>query len=518
MNTRRWIATLIAFALAVAVAAIGFAGAASAKAPVTVTTHSYVNGSGASKHATVGALPKKYRALVKRAFARTRSLQATGGSQTCLGGTKESDTAAMQTCTVTSSSGACIQISTDPGATQTCTFMQGPGRTNLAIVLQVIVQRDSSPSGSQTGSQTVNTTQQNTTKPNLSFVVQLLKQSLGRGAFDPDNEQAGESSIESTAEAQGALPNFSPLIATLQSSEPLTEGDETPSTTIPPATVSQTQQSQQTINICQGGAVSCFSPAEMLANNLSSVYQSLRQRERWANAGSISQFQNHNVGSCSGSGGLSNQCAIVDQNTTANPNGGKNFSGLAELYRQFQGAANATTADQEQDPNFHQVAHDHDIRQTSSGADPAGPAVNTALTTQWGRQAQRVSNIAGLITQIQDPVGKKGFLSFQVGSENDVWRGAELETQLQTTNGMFTAPQFGSQEELVTYDGDATGTIHARQTAVQNGNSKSNACDTSHCHIQVDCTGATVGEGGPSPGMCVAGPSQEGGEIGLRIR
>jgi hypothetical protein len=521
MRTRRWTATLIGFTLAVAVVTIGFAGAASAKTPLTVTTHSYVNGSGASKHATVGTLPKKYRALVRRAFARTRTLQGSGAAQTCLGGTKDSDTAAVQTCTVKASAGACIQISNDPAATQTCTFMQSPGRTNLAIVLQIIVQRDFGPSGSQAGSQTAQVTQQNTTNRNLSFVVQIVKQSLGTGADNADSEVSQEAPIESSAEQQGALPNFGSMVTALTNAELQQEGPESPLTPVLGSPVTQRQQSQQIANVCQGGPSDCHSAAGMTGSNLSSVYQSMRQRERAANATSIDQEQNPDPGTCpSTNGGTTNMCALVDQHTT----GGKNVSGLAELYRQFQSALNSQSTFQGQDPTPFAHGLDHNIHQESVGP-LSGPQRELIMTLQRGRQKQQVQN-GGVVNQIQDPVGRKGLGSNQLGSAADTWNGSLVGTQAQLDDGVFSTTGF--QQQDLTYDGDSTGSITATVTGTQNGVTTTEQCPGSgspgSCHVEVFCVNGEIGEA-PTALQETTGPSCEGtpngggdGGIGLLRR
>src|SRR4029077_17607833 len=125
--------------------------------------------------------------------------------------------------TIGAAAGVCIEISTEQTANQLCTFNQHANLTNphlnLASALQVIVARNGGPSGAQAGTQTINTTQQNTTKPNLSFAVQILKQSVGVGANDPDYEVSEQAGPEKMGELSRVLPDFGPLIATLQSVE-----------------------------------------------------------------------------------------------------------------------------------------------------------------------------------------------------------------------------------------------------------------------------------------------------------
>jgi len=435
-----------------------------------------------------------------------RRLQAMGNGVVCLGGgasTAGTVGSATQVCTITGNSAVCIEVSSDQTANQTCTITQAANvpspHANLAIALQVIVQRNAGASGSQGGTQTVTTTQRNTTKPNLSFVAQFLKQSLGHGANDSDNEVSDEASAEFSGQLQGALPNFTPLIGKIQNNEPASEGDESTLAAPRSGDVSQTQQGQQTVNVCQGGSADCHSAATMSSSNLSSVYQSLRQRERAKNANSIAQHQNPGAGTCfSSSGGARNMCAIVDQNTT---DPGKNASGLVELYRQFQSGFNTAFLTQEQDPVFGDNGIDHDISQLSVGLQ-TGPRRNAIFTAQVGRQVQRAKN-ADDVDQFQDPRTAKGPASDQEGSAADTWFGRQLATQLQTNNGQFTSAGVGGQEQTLTYDGFTLGTFDVTIQGVQNGQTASNSCSGSgSCNIGVQCTGAQVSEGPPIPGVC----------------
>ena len=233
-------------------------------------------------------------------------------------------------------------------------------------------------------------------------------------------------------------------------------------------------------------AGTCNAASDMTSSNLSSVYQSLRQRERWANANTVLQQQNPVQGNCPRAafdGSTTNMCAIVDQNTT----GGKNLSGLIELYRQFQSVINANVTTQRQDPAPFAGGLDHDIHQLSVG-DTSGPKRDTIQTFQRGRQVQQAKN-AGALSQIQDPVGRKGIGSFQTGAAADTWNGRLLGTQLQFADGVFASE--GEQSQDLTYDGDSTGTITATVTGTQNGSTNTQTCpgsgSTSSCHIGVTC-------------------------------
>jgi hypothetical protein len=429
-----------------------------------------------------------------------RRLQASGDINSCLGGTADNSVAGTQRCDFSGSSGACIQKSSNADVVQICKFIQGPSvpaKNNLAIALQVIVQKGPG-SGDQHGRQLVKVRQQNTTKSNLAFVAQFVKQSLGNGWNDSDNEMSNQAGSEARGELQGTLPDFGPVISQVKNSEVSTEGDETAALSSPSGPVSQIQNSQQTVRICQGGP-DCTLPAGMTGSNLSSVYQSLRQRERAANAESINQQQNPEPGTCpvdstdpSDPTSLNprNMCASVAQNTT----GGKNVSGLAELYRQFQSGAHTADLTQEQDPSFSAHGLDHDIQQLSLG-DVNGPKRNTIVTFQLARQVQRAKD-AAFLNQFQDPRTAKGPDSFQTGTVNDTWFGRQFATQLQFTDGALATH---GQEQILTYDGQTTGNFDVVQTGTTQDSSFTNTCSGQFCFATVECFG---GEG---PAVCSGG-------------
>jgi hypothetical protein len=162
---------------------------------------------------------------------------------------------------------------------------------------------------------------------------------------------------------------------------------------------------------------------------------------------------------------------------------------VVELYRQFQSGFNTGVLIQGQDATFGNNGIDHDINQVSTGGLTA-PRRNAIFTFQLGRQVQRAKN-ADSVDQTQDPRTAKGPISQQIGSAADTWNGTQLATQLQFTNGQLAA---GSQEQLLTYDGDTTGVFNVTQRGVQNNNSADNTCSGNSCHVQVNCLSASESE------------------------
>lgn len=516
MKRRSLIPVALALGATVAMTALSSSAAAgSARTVAKGKPAVWIDGSGKQAQLREGA-SKQARALVKNAM---RKLQASGDLWACIGGTKDTSIAGQQRCNFSGSAGVCIEKSSDPDVTQVCKFNQAStgDRTNIAIALQVIVQKNSTIMG-QRGQQIVRVNQSNTTKPNAAFVVQILKQSLGQGASDDnDNEINDQSAIESRAEAASVLPDFTPLMNKIQNVEPSTEGDDMSQAGASVGDVTQVQQSQQTVRICQGGA-DCLFPEGMTSDNLSSVYQSLRQREKAKNANHIQQEQNPLTGTCDDEDPSTtfpprNMCSFVDQSTT----GGKNADGAAEFYRQFQSGAHAHSLTQLQDPSFDRQGLGHGIHQLSVVGSVNDPKRNTIVTLQLGRQVQRAKNISpGPIRQLQDPRGAKDADSFQRGTAADTWFGRQFGTQLQTIDGAFTTG-VDTQEQLLTYDGETTGTFNVLQRGVQNDRMATNTCPSpdfpgsdKSCHVQVECASATTpsegykGESKVIPAFCEA--------------
>src|SRR4051794_11810407 len=222
MTMRRF---AVPFGLLVGAAVTLTAVSSSAAAPSAPSVRSHatawVNGSGVQARLPANASPR-VQALVKNAMRR---LQASGDVNSCLGGTPDNSVPGTQRCDFGGSSGACVQKSSNPDVVQICKFIQGPSvpaKNNVAIALQVIVQK-APGSGDQHGRQLVKVRQQNTTKSNLAFVAQFVKQSLGIGWNDSDNEMSNQAGPEARGELQGTLPDFGPVISQVKNSEVSTE-------------------------------------------------------------------------------------------------------------------------------------------------------------------------------------------------------------------------------------------------------------------------------------------------------
>ncbi|HZT92222.1 MAG TPA: hypothetical protein VFA05_09300 [Gaiellaceae bacterium] len=510
-------------ALVVAAATFGAAAgrASAASAGTTVVRHHHT--AGVSRHGSVRRLTPAAHRLVLRAMRQTTAASST--QFVCLPAAASSNSAAAQSCTITAPAGVCIEVSSNPSVTQSCTFTQSSAtRSNIAVAIQVIDQRDTGQIGSkqQTGSQTVTTTQGNASGSNFNWTTQIVKQFLGHGADQSDSELSQQQKADAQQELAGTPADLTSLIQGLAPGE-LAQENALPATLpLPTASpVSQQQQSQQTVTVCQGSTADCHSQAGMTGNNVSGVYQSLRQWEWANNAPSIDQQQNSSPGTCTTSGSATlNMCANVSQTTT----GGKNLSGLFEAYRQFQRALHTLAGDQIQDAptSFDAGGLGHDVSQTSVVADPTGPQRNWIVTGQLARQDQNATD-TGALTQSQDPHVDKGPASTQTGTTHDTWHGLIYATQSQLANGQFASP--ADQFQRLTYDGVSTGDIVATVTGTENGSTNTEQCtpgDTGDvCHAEVDCASVVPGApplGGAETlaapgctGFAESGPPQQGG-------
>jgi hypothetical protein len=387
-----------------------------------------------------------------------RLLRATDSDGiTCTGGTKTFTPAsgtnpAMQQCTITSSSGACVELSSSPFVVQTCDVTQPAGTSdNKALILQVI--RSQGGVATQDGTQIANVNQRNGSAANWASATQVTSQALGPGGADDEEENELE-------------PNTSLSIV---------------------MPINQTQESHQIVNLDQD-----TNGAPQAGSNLSNIWQALRQRERASKSPSITQHQNlDNRGSCAAADDPNaNQCAVVFQSST----NGKNTSILNEFYFEFQRVLKAQAGEQVQgDVLPFNGGLNHEVHQSS----PLGPP-EAIFTNQIERQVQRA--VQSSVSHRQNGP-RKGAGSSQVGSANDVWRGfigsAQIITDRPTTAaiGTVAAASPGVQDNILQYFGQSTGNIQARLVALENNNgsieTKQNSCNGSVCAAQIKCTAGT---------------------------
>ncbi len=459
------------------------------------------NDAAAARHVSAPQSVPKLTTQGRVLLARSMATSIAAGSATrfvCYpaAGTP-TNTSTVQSCTVLGSQGVCIERSTNPAVAQSCTFTQtNASGSNVAIAVQVIEQRNPVQTGVQSGTQSVESHQGNVSGSNFTWSTQIIKQFRGPGSNNPDGEESQQQKQEAQAEARGAPADFGAFIQSLASTE-ISQENATPTSLAPATTqpVSQQQMSQQSISVCQGSTTDCTSNVGMTGNNINGNYQSLRQWEFANNAPSIDQEQNPAVGTCQDSSSASlNMCSVVSQNTT----GGKNLSGVWENYRQFQKALHTAAGTQIQDPSFDQGGLGHDILQASDGLGVlTGPQRDWIVTGQRARQTQ-LANDTGALTQAQDPHVDKGPASMQTGSNADTWNGTLRADQLQLNNGLPAS--VGTQQQVLTYEGQSTGEIVASVRGTQNGSSASADClpangSPDFCQVGVECFGGSEGGG-----------------------
>jgi len=220
----------------------------------------------------------------------------------CTGGEIIENSDALQSCTISSATGTCYERSTSPVVVQICTFEQvgAPGDRH-ANATQIIESKEGAPlvvpvpgAVRQDGTQVVTAHQTGGTASNSLSVSQVIKQKLGPGNLDDDEENE--------LEPAGSPPSAAAIL--------------------------QSQESHQNVFVDQA--------TTSAVGNSSDVSQFLKQRERASHSPvSITQHQNlDNRGSCSASDDPdANMCVIVNQTS-----GGTNVSKLSEDYRQFQRA------------------------------------------------------------------------------------------------------------------------------------------------------------------------------------
>lgn len=257
------------------------------------------------------------------AAAHDGSGGAKGDRNRCIGGTASTtmqDGTLVQTCTITARRGACIQRSDNPVVKQVCTFVQGPSssgaaKENRARAVQVV--RADGREGTLDATQEIVVLQRNTTKGNVFAGTQNITHCLAAGGSDSNNRKSNCGNRNGD------------------------HGDQASSS----PTVTQNEESQQSIDVCQGGPEttasagpgSCNLPGGMVANNTSRVRQTTDLTEIAADADEINQLQNREdrANECTietpgVDEELSDTCYTVRQNTA-----GAHATNLTELHQDF---------------------------------------------------------------------------------------------------------------------------------------------------------------------------------------
>jgi hypothetical protein len=322
----------------------------------------------------------------------------------------------------------CIQTSNSPTVIQTCNATQANTTvTNKALIIQIIWSQ--SRSAEQDGTQVVRLSQMNESGANLAGITQYIKQSLGPGT--PDD----------------------------------TEDADVEPWTAPTTPQNQNQNSHQTVHLHQ---------VTTTGDSNAAVLQFLRQRERAANVLTSNQNQNrglqHDQSKCSSDAlagvttdSNANQCVLSNQ--TSDPLAGGHLNlGVNQDYNQFQRVRKATGGVQNQ--GFDGTGgSDIGLTQLSSGQ-------SNILTNQNERLVQRALDAAAVLQDQNGP--RKGFGSSQGTNTNDLWKGFQTSTLIQTSHPTTLSFQkalatAGHQSDLLQYFGGTSGDIRATQTAIING-------------------------------------------------
>jgi hypothetical protein len=363
-------------------------------------------------------------------------------------------TGADQVCTITGSTGTCIEKTDAPVAVQRCIFTQASGDADKHATAVQVAATDKGPSP-QKHSQIVQVGQTSTDASNFVDITQVVKQSLGPGHFDDTDEDEPD-----TATASSMLP-----ITTLQDFHQVVTVDQT--------TVS--------------------------GNNDSRISQFGKQRARAMQAPSISEGQNTLAAMgdevCPAvDDNQANMCSVVNQTSGT----GQNNSTLDDAYLQFERAHKTTTdGDQQQGFAFGQGGIDHEIHQTSNG-------VCKITTHQTERQVMRA--VQANESQIQHGPTRKGFGSDQNCAVGSTWTGTQDSTQTATARpteadigSLLYAPTVANQDNTMEYFGSSpNGDIRATQSVKQQTNNQreteTNSCppDSSSSGPNHECAAVIV--------------------------
>jgi hypothetical protein len=424
----------------------------------------------------------------------------TGGDEnTCIGGTKAGSGTfsgtLIQKCTITARQGSCIQRSNDPQVRQVCTFTQQPGssgapKENKATAIQIVEAHGQQ--GTLDATQKIVVLQRNTTKNNVFGGAQTIVHCLVAGG---DNGHGitgnGDAGNGNNGDCENGHNGNGP----------------------PPGTIEQIEESQQSIDVCQGGPATtastgpgtCDEPGGMLANNTSLAWQKTDLTEIAAGAlVEIVQFQNEQdrTNECTietpgFDDELSDTCYTVRQNTDGTR--AKNLSQLKQDYNVFQRAKNTLAGEQVQGrPGRGGLEH---VFVQDSAAQPA----NSKQVSDTDKRWDQIRLNTGALTWQQHDRHSKG-TGIQEGSAAS--RAFMDQVTIQNTVG---SPSLGEQTAVLVIFCDSSGNCTGRQRAVVNGVAETNFQSGSVITMAIVCgdvgvfpeVPSSVLAGGPSfPGPC----------------
>lgn len=396
----------------------------------------------------------------------------------CFGGTPSNTTLDVplvgtffvQTCTITASSGRCVQRSSAPLLIQQCFVNQGPTIaagmpiSNNLIVDQLADQRGAEglldatqivdgPPGFTRGEQRTFGT-----AGNSADIEQRIIQKLAAGIDDDNDGEDDDDNGEVDEDDDGE------------------EDDDNGETHGDPAIldeINQFEQTHQWVDLCQGGAPTCEDFAALTGRNKSIVVQSAESFELAANALEINQFQSTVAKENTCSDGPDSaqddidarMCYTINQytsNASQNRDRPANYSDLSQYNNQVQFARNAGDGRQAKGFSFDEGGLDHSFVQFTP---PPGATAGIALlvSDQDEYQSQRKVN-SPLMTQGQFGNIRKGS-GMQASNPKSLTDLVLDKTQYQG-EGPFQG-QTGSARAFAT----TTGECVADLTVTQNGES-----------------------------------------------
>jgi hypothetical protein len=374
-----------------------------------------------------------------------------GDRNRCMGGTASTtmqDGTLVQTCTVTSRRGTCIQRSDNPVVKQVCTFTQGPptssgpAKDNRARAVQVV--RANGEEGTLDATQEIVVLQRNTTRNNVFAGTQTITHCLAAGGSDSNSNKGTCGNGNGDHGDQPATP-----------------------------TVTQNEESQQSIDVCQGGPAttastgpgSCNLPGGMVASNTSRVRQTSDLTEIAAGPDEINQLQNREdrANECTietpgVDDELSDTCYTVRQNTA-----GAHATNLTELHQDLDVVqrANDTTSGEQLQGRRGRGGLEHVFVQNSPD-----PASSKQISDQDKRWTQIRVNTGGLVWEQHDKNAKG--TGIQLGSSAN----RAFIDQLTILDSI--GPGEGEQTAVLVILCDSSGNCTGRQRAVVNGVEETN--------------------------------------------
>ena len=412
-----------------------------------------------------------------------------GGNQNiCLGGNKSTTmdgTVVVQTCTIASSFGTCIQHSNAQMVRQRCEFTQTSTMASEKRAIAIQIHNPESFDDDQDGTQVIEVSQSGSSRKNVLDALQIADQCQGTGdRYEGPNGDRYDGDRDGDRDDDGRCED---------EDEQDNDGEERAediSALSLPSPITQRQEAHQSIDGIQTATGNGKNESKALqyqhlhqrASNAPAIFQSQNVEDRPNECNDVLDFFN-----------VSNACYTIDQNADS----GANVSRLWQIYNLFQSARNTDDGEQAQGSgNPFNGGLSHGFDQLNTDTTPNSPPIQTS--SQNERMNQRRDDTGAMTWYQHGPLRKEA--GNQAGGDG-------ATATMRQDSVLSSKPEddgLGHQTDILEIQCNSSGNCSGFQHARTNDDEATNSASGSSIFINIIC--GDVYEYSPPITTCTPGP------------